>query len=183
MVMLTRRKLVSGGGSIFAGLALHPPKLQAEAKVIEIHMRSDSDGSHVGFHPVGLLIEPGTIVRWTCDQNVHTTTAYSPKNDNHALRIPENAQPWASDYLLPGQSFEVTLTEEGVYDYFCVPHELAGMVGRIIVGKATGPGSLPFDYFIGEGRPWRKVPPAAQRAFPGIAEIMQEKIVVSPIKF
>lgn len=183
MVMLTRRKLVSVCGSIVAGVALHPPKLQAQAKVLEIHMRSDSGGSHVGFDPVGVLIAPGSIVRWICDQNVHTTTAYSPKNDNHALRIPENAQPWTSDYLLPGQSFEVTLTEEGVYDYFCVPHELAGMVGRIIVGKATGPGRLPFDYFTGEGHSWRKVPPAAQQAFPSIAEVMQKKIVASPIMF
>jgi hypothetical protein len=42
MVMLTRRKLVSAGWSIFAGLILHPSKLQAQAEVVEIHMRSDS---------------------------------------------------------------------------------------------------------------------------------------------
>ena len=34
------------------------------------------------------------------------------------------------------------LTVEGVYDYFCAPHEMAGMVGRIIVGR---PGAQPFD--------------------------------------
>ncbi|MBO0734517.1 MAG: hypothetical protein J2P49_09425, partial [Methylocapsa sp.] len=62
--------------------------------------------------------------------------------------------------LLPGQSFEVTLTEEGIYDFFCVPHELAGMVGRIIAGKPAGPG----------GHHWQEVPPAAQRAFPSIAD-------------
>ena len=38
---------------------------------------------------------------------------------------------------MPGESFEVELTEPGVYDYFCIPHEHAGMVGRIVVG---GPG-------------------------------------------
>ena len=28
----------------------------------------------------------------------------------------------------------MTFTVEGVYDYYCVPHEHAGMVGRIVVG-------------------------------------------------
>jgi len=66
---------------------------------------------------------------------------------NHSLRIPEAAQLWDSKYLLPAHTFEITLTMGGVYDYFCLPHEIAGMVGRIIVGKAAGPATLPFDYF------------------------------------
>ena len=37
---------------------------------------------------------------------------------------------------MPGEAFEVMLTEPGVYDYYCVPHEHAGMVGRIVVGAA-----------------------------------------------
>ena len=181
--MLTRRRLAGAGGSILAGLAVPLSRLRAQAKVVEIHMRSNPDGSAVGFDPVGILIPPGATVRWVCDENVHTTASYSPENHDHALRIPKNAQPWASDYMLPGQSFEVTLTEEGVYDYFCAPHELAGMVGRIIAGKPTGPGSLPFDYFKSEGQHWREVPPEAQRAFPSIADIVREKIIASPLKF
>ena len=39
---------------------------------------------------------------------------------------------------MPGESFAVELTEPGVYDYYCIPHEHAGMVGRIVVG---GPGA------------------------------------------
>ena len=63
------------------------------------------------------------------------------------MRIPEGAAPWHSDYLLPGERFEATLAAEGVYDYFRVPHELAGMVGRIVVGRPIGPGARPFDHF------------------------------------
>ena len=45
-----------------------------------------------------------------------------------------------SGYLVePGDRFEVTLTVPGVYDYFCTPHEAAGMVGRIIVGQPARP--------------------------------------------
>jgi hypothetical protein len=52
-----------------------------------------------------------------------------------------------------------------VYDYFCIPHEHAGMVGRIVVGEATGPGAEPFDYFKGmpQGANWLTVPMPAQK--------------------
>jgi hypothetical protein len=111
---------------------------------------------------------------------VHTTTAYHPRNDHHSLRIPEGAAPWDSGFLLkPGAHFDVTFTVEGVYDYYCMPHEQAGMVGRIIVGRPHGPGALPFDYF--KGRPdaggWKPVPEAAQRAFPDVERIMATRIV------
>jgi plastocyanin len=73
----------------------------------------------------------------------------------------------------------VTLTVPGVYDYFCKPHKVIGMVGRIIVGKAAGPGAESFDYWI--GRPgtvdWRHVPVAARHAFPSVARILAERRV------
>ena len=127
-------------------------------------MRSDPEGAHVGFDPIGLRVMPGTVVRWVVEANVHTATAYHPANSGHLLRIPERAEPWDSGYLVePGQTFEVMLTAEGVYDYFCTPHEVAGMVGRIIVGRPGGPGANP---------PGKAPPPAARTAFPSIEQIM-----------
>jgi plastocyanin len=178
--MLTRRSILGAGGAILTGLAFDKRPL-ADDKVV-IHMKSDPNGGVVGFDPVGLLLQPGQTVRWICDANVHTTTAYCPKNDNHSLRIPTDAKPWASDFLLPGQHFEVQLTVEGVYDYYCAPHEMAGMVGRLIVGHPGGPGTISFDYFKSKGLNWQPVPPAAQKAFPEIEEIMQRKIIPSPLK-
>ena len=40
-------------------------------------------------------------------------------------RIPSGAEPWNSDYLLPGERFSVMLTVSGVYYFFCIPHEMA----------------------------------------------------------
>ena len=144
-------------------------------------MQSDDLGTQVAFEPVGLLIQPGQTVRWrNAGNNVHTTTAYHPDNDDHPLRIPETAPPWDSGYLVnPGDQFEVTLTVEGVYDYFCAPHEIAGMVGRIVVGRPAGPGSLPFDYFERDParQHWKPVPPLAQRALPAIDRIMALGVV------
>lgn len=179
--MATRRILLGAGGGLLAGAILGP--LARAAEVFEIRMRSDASGGVVGFDPVGVLLQPGQTVRWVCEANVHTSTAYSPKNDNHSLRIPQAAQPWDSGFLLPGQKFETTLTAEGVYDYFCAPHEAAGMVGRLIVGKPEGPGTLAFDYFVAGGEHWKPVPPAAQKAFPSVEEIMRRKVVPSPLRF
>jgi len=142
-------------------------------------MMSDPTGSTVYFDPIGIHVAPGRRIRWRCAANMHTTTAYHSKNMGHSLRIPKTAQPWNSDYLLPGQVFDVTLDVEGVYDYFCIPHEMAGMVGRIIVGAPAGPGTLRFDYFAhqpGTGL-WLPVPGLAQKAFPEIADIMSKGII------
>ena len=138
-------------------------------------MRSDADVARVGFDPVGLLIQPGRTVRFVCEANYHTTAAYHPANAQHSLRIPRRAQPWSSDVLQPGDQFDVTLTMPGVYDYFCAPHEEAGMVGRLVVGQPTGPGSQPFDWFRNktEGRDWLPVPLAARKTFPSIDAIMR----------
>ncbi len=134
----------------------------AEAALVT--MNGDAFGANVWFDPAGLLVRPGTTVTWRNDNpgNSHTTTAYHPANRGHPLRIPAGAEPWNSDYLLPGETFSVTLSVPGVYDYFCIPHEAAGMVGRIVVAD--------------DGRPPKTVPPAAP-GFPSVDEIMRLGVV------
>jgi hypothetical protein len=53
------------------------------------------------------------------------------------------------------------------------------MVGRIVVGRPGGPGSLPFDYFIGrpEAQAWLPVPEAARAAFPRVDTIVALGVV------
>jgi len=192
--MPTRREFLAMSGAVLGGLTI-PNVLQsawAEARnvgkqqtghssgAVNILMRSDSTGADVWFDPIGILIEQGQTVRWVVKDNVHTTTAYHPRNSNHSLRIPPGAVPWDSGYLVnPGDYFEVTFHVEGTYDYYCAPHEMAGMVGRIIVGKPDGPGTLPYDYYksLPGTSSWMPVPEAAKKEFPSIKRIMQEKIV------
>ncbi|WP_287290407.1 plastocyanin/azurin family copper-binding protein [Mesorhizobium sp.] len=85
--------------------------------------------------------------------------------------MPKAAKSWDSDYLLPDESFSVTFTEQGVYDYYCIPHEHAGIVGRIVVGEP-------------EAHDWTKLtgakgdlPEEAVRAFPMVEDIMTKGIV------
>ena len=91
---LTRRSFLVAGGGLLKAAAFVSLARAAPGVVAGIHMKSDQSGAAVGFDPVGLLLEPGQTVRWVCDANVHTATAYSPRNANHSLRIPEGAKPW-----------------------------------------------------------------------------------------
>jgi plastocyanin len=189
--MSSRRDFLKAGGMVLAGIGLVPHDRAFAAALSDarrpsagarevIEMRSDLSGSRVWFDPIGLLVAPGTTVRWTVRQNVHTTTAYHPKNERHPLRIPEGATPWDSGVLVhAGDHFDVILTVPGVYDYYCTPHESAGMVGRIVVGKPGGPGARPFDYWTGRSGTdgWRHVPSSAREAFPSVARIMSERRV------
>jgi plastocyanin len=130
-----RRQVIVGGGGFLAALAAPGLLLSAPLEVIE--MRGTARGDRIWFAPLGLLIEPGTSLRFTNRDpgNSHTATAYDPAILDRQRRIPAGAAPWDSDFLLPDQSYDVTLTVPGVYDFYCQPHEHAGMVGRIIVGR------------------------------------------------
>jgi plastocyanin len=170
-VTISRRTILRIGGGVLAGLAL--PRLPLAAEAVEIRMQGNADGSHVWFDPVGLRIEPGQTVRWiNLDPgNSHTATAYHPKNFERPLRIPEGAEPWDSDYLLPNESFSVTLMQEGVYDFYCVPHEHAGMVGRIVVGQPGRPPAASVSAQAAGGEP---IPEIALQAFPPVDDIMRQ---------
>jgi plastocyanin len=172
--MISRRSVLQIGGGLLAGLA--GPRLPLAGEPAEIRMQGNPDGSHVWFDPVGLRVEPGQTIRWVNldPGNSHTATAYHPKNFERPQRIPEGAEPWNSDYLLPDESFSVTLTVEGVYDFFCIPHEHAGMVGRIIVGQ---PGRSPADSLSAQAAGGEPIPATALRAFPSIDEIMRRGII------
>lgn len=182
-----RRAFLRFGGFTLAGLGLAPTRQLAGARLLGImgpapeleviDMCSDTLGTKVWFDPIGLHVKPGTTVRWIVRQNVHTTTAYSPRNAHHPLRIPDGAAAWDSGFLVnPGDHFDVTLTVPGVYDYYCMPHELAGMVGRIVVGGSPGLTARPFDYWEGRSgtADWSHVPDAARSAFPTVARILVE---------
>lgn len=133
-MIVSRRTFLQVGGLAVAGL----PFAALAADPIEIRMMGNANGSEVWFEPAGLRITPGAAISWRNSDpgNAHTTTAFHPQNGKHPLRIPADAKPWNSDYLLPDETFAVTLIVPGVYDYFCIPHEMAGMVGRIVVVDA-----------------------------------------------
>ncbi|BCH25491.1 plastocyanin/azurin family copper-binding protein [Mesorhizobium sp. L-8-3] len=171
-MILTRRRFLAAGGGCAAILGLHLAGARADAPV-EIVMQGRADGSHVWFDPVGILVKPGQTIRWINRDpgNSHSTTAYSPENFDRPLRMPKGSRAWNSDLLLPGQTFSVTFTEKGVYDYYCIPHEHAGMVGRIVVGEPEPHGWMELAGANGE------LPGKALQAFPSVEDIMRKGAV------
>ncbi|WP_255151201.1 plastocyanin/azurin family copper-binding protein [Halorarius halobius] len=84
------------------------------------------DGSLV-FDPETLEVEVGATVRFRWDSGGHTVTV--------------DSQPEGANWEATGQSTESagfththTFDVAGRYDYYCVPHRGAGMVGSVVVG-------------------------------------------------
>jgi amicyanin len=80
------------------------------------------------FAPATLTIQVGDTVTWTNgDAVVHTATSTSGAFD--------------SGDLDPGESYSITFTAPGTYDYLCTPHP--SMTGRIVVESLTPPTAPP----------------------------------------
>lgn len=186
--MPTRREFLQAGGLALAGLALPVSVFDAARAnggarpaarspgTVTIRMRSDPRGARVWFDPLGVLVPPGATVRWVLEAGVHSATAYHPSN-GYAPRIPSGASAWDSGLLTePGEAFAVRLDVPGVYDYFCIPHELAGMAGRIVVA-ARGDTASGLDLPGPPSEGLREPSAAALAAFPDVARILREGTV------
>ena len=100
------------------------------------------------FEPTGLFIEPGDTVRFVAVTPHHTVTAYHPGH-GYPQRVPDGVGPFSSPVIPVGETWEYTFATPGVYDIWCAPHEVFGMVMRIVVGEATGPATTPAPMDMG----------------------------------
>jgi plastocyanin len=101
------------------------------------------------FDPVGLHVDPGAALEFEVLAGHHAISSYNLDNDRQR-RIPADAPSFSSPMLggygnsegppKPGgdsQSWFYEFETEGVYDIYCPPHEVFGMVMRIVVGDVT----------------------------------------------
>lgn len=102
------------------------------------------------FQPTGLFIQPGDTVRFVAASPHHTITAYHEAHVK-SHRVPEGVEPFSSPIVPVGESWEYTFETPGVYDLWCGPHEQYGMVMRVVVGEASGPGAEPATDFSPAG--------------------------------
>ncbi|WP_217636543.1 plastocyanin/azurin family copper-binding protein [Modicisalibacter muralis] len=171
---MTRRELlIAAGGAL---LAVNMPVLASGQPHVLIEMQGTARGERVWFDPFGVAVKPGTTLKFLNRDsgNSHTVTAYHPALFERARRIPKEAEPFNSGYLLPDDSFELTLTIPGVYDYYCLPHERAAMVGRIVVGKPSDKGWD--DSAIKAGN----VEDNVEAAFPSVKDILTSGKIRTP---
>lgn len=85
--------------------------------------------------PARLTVKAGDTVSWrNTDGMAHTVTGDPAKaRDERSARLPEGAEPWDSGDIEAGQSWSRQFDVPGEYTYFCIPHELAGMVATVTV--------------------------------------------------
>ena len=95
------------------------------------------------FDPESIEVSAGTTVRWTTVGSVgHTVTAYDDGIPDGAVYFASggfDSESAARDgypqdgNVAEGESYEHTFETPGEYEYFCIPHELNGMVGTVTV--------------------------------------------------
>ncbi|MEF8894490.1 cupredoxin domain-containing protein, partial [Halodesulfurarchaeum sp.] len=118
-----------------------PDDLQSSAEVRATVLEEDQGAGRYVFTPAVVWLEPGGTIFWTFEETDHTVTVYHPQYDK-PKRIPDAAEtPFNSEFTgggEPGTSFNFVFNVEGVWNYFCKPHEERGMVGMVIVGSPQG---------------------------------------------
>lgn len=90
------------------------------------------------FLPDTVRIRAGQAVRWeNTSVLIHTVTA-DPwlAVEAASVLLPDGAAPFNSGDIRPEASWTRVFANPGTYKYFCIPHELAGMVGWVIVEEA-----------------------------------------------
>lgn len=113
-------------------------------------MTTTDAGQH--FEPHVLRLNAGGTATWVNESGTHSATAYHPDNDRPLL-MPEGADPFDSGLLSEeGAEFEATFDTEGVYHFFCLPHESVGMLGSLIVGEPDAHGQPALEA-VPEGLP------------------------------
>lgn len=124
--------LVLAAAALAAAAAAAPRAQTTQATVAPVVIRM-TDG--LQFRPARLTVKRGTRVTWKNVGGVaHTITTVRAKAANKAdARVPAGARTWDSGFVGGGASYSRVLTAPGVYRYFCIPHQGAKMIGRIVV--------------------------------------------------
>ncbi|WP_419181068.1 plastocyanin/azurin family copper-binding protein [Haloarcula rara] len=116
----------------------HDEEIGDPTDTAEVAMLTADDGQH--FEPHVVRVNIGGTVTFVNESGSHSTAAYHPDNDQPQL-VPDGAQAWDSGLLSEtGATFEHTFETEGVYHYYCAPHEALGMIGSVIVGEPDAHG-------------------------------------------
>lgn len=111
------------------------------------------------FEPAGLHVRPGDVVLFSAETPDHAVAAYHERHGRQN-RVPDGAPPVSSPLIPVGGSWLYRFDREGVYDLYCPPHQLFGMVMRVVV---NGGGEVPAPSIERTGRP-----PGEENAIPSI---------------
>lgn len=120
-------------GGVLGGRMLSKPGAAHGGHVVNV----TTINGEVAMQPVGLYVpHVGDRVVFAVDSDhqggPHTSTADED-------RIPAGTAAWDSGPMEAGDTYGVTFTAPGTYDYHCAEHREGGHVGRIVVEEPGGP--------------------------------------------
>ncbi len=87
------------------------------------------------YNPAELIIQKGERIVWknTSDQVQTITVKTQKQNDRLKAMAPDEAEPFSSGAIRPGETFAYTFYIPGTYEIVSLPNATANMSGRIIV--------------------------------------------------
>jgi plastocyanin len=90
------------------------------------------------FQPESVTIEAGQTVLWKNVSTVIHTVTCDPSVAGNArdCALPQGAKAFNSGSVEPGKTYSHKFTTPGDYRYFCIPHEMMGMVAEVKVKPA-----------------------------------------------
>ena len=130
----TKSKAVLGGIVLAFGVAAAQPAV-AEEHIVRVI--SDYKNLRMYFSPKMITIQPGDTVTWVNEVDEHHNVLSFPDG------FPKGAERFISDDLTKAdQSWSMTYTVPGTYQYHCLPHLPMGMQGLVIVGRPSTDGEF-----------------------------------------
>ena len=138
-----RHYLVAAGTAAAASLGGCLGLTRGEDTSFDVGMRPSS------FDPPTITVAVGEEVVWeNTGTRDHTVTAYEETLPDGAAFFAtggyesEDAarEAWSNGTrgaLSNGEQFSYTFEIPGEYDYFCIPHESGGMIGKVVVEEET----------------------------------------------
>ena len=137
--------------------ATEPAPTPTAGATVGMSCQGGDDGDEYFFSPGVVWVEPGTEVSWSPTSSCRQRAlSYHPENDL-PRRVPEGADPWASDVLQGsmGGTFTHQFDIVGVHNYAGL-HAEFGQVGIVVVGRPERLESEP-----GMQEPGDEIEPAA----------------------
>lgn len=101
---------------------------------VTVAVGAEGNNGNYAFGPAAVRVDPGTTVvwEWTGKGGAHNVVA---EDGSFESELTDES----------GHTFEYTFEESGVTKYACVPHEMMGMKGAVVVGGGESDESGGFD--------------------------------------
>lgn len=127
MIVSRRRTLTLASAALVAPFLNRRAVAETLHEVQMVNNHPEDSRRLMVFFPEIVRAQPGDTIRFLSVDNNHNTEAFD-------TMLPDGAEGWRSPI---GQDFDLTLTIEGAYGYFCTPHRSLGMVGLLLIGDVS----------------------------------------------